>query len=63
MDKRIQFLKTYANLPLPLRDEIVVVIDSEPLTWNAAKLEVEQEPLTKKAKQILDILESLKILA
>lgn len=62
MDKRTQFLKIYANLPLTSRDGIVVVVGSEPLTWNAAKLEIEQEPLTPKGKQILDILENLKIL-
>ena len=62
MDSRTKFLKIYANLPLTSRDEIVVVLGSEPLTWNSAKLEVEQEPLTPKGKQILDILESLKIL-
>jgi hypothetical protein len=62
MDKQTQFLKVYANLPLTTREGIVVVLGSEPLTWNAAKIEVEQEPITPKAKQILDILEGLKIL-
>jgi len=60
MDRRIQFLKIYANLPLGMRDEIVVVANNEPLTWNAAKLEIEQN--TPKGKEILKILMSLKIL-
>lgn len=60
MDKKTQFLKIYANLPLGIRDEIVVVVDNEPLTWNAAKLEIEQN--TPKGKEILKILTSLKIL-
>lgn len=60
MDKRIQFLKIYANLPLGMRDEIVVVAKNEPLTWNAARLEIEQN--TPKGKEILKILTSLKIL-
>ncbi len=60
MDKRIQFLKIYANLPLGMRDEIVVVVNNEPLTWNAAKLEIEQN--TPKGKEVLKILTSLKIL-
>lgn len=60
MDKTTQFLKIYANLPLGMRDEIVVVVDNEPLTWNAAKLEIEQN--TPKGKEILKILTNLKIL-
>lgn len=60
MDKKTQFLKIYANLPLGMRDEIVVVVGNEPLTWNAAKLEIEQD--TPKGKEILKILTSLKIL-
>ena len=60
MDKRTQFLKTYANLPLGSREEIVVVVDGEPLTWKAAELEIEQD--TPKGKEILDILTKLKIL-
>ncbi len=60
MDKKTQFLKIYANLPLGMRDEIVVVVDNEPLTWNAARLEIEQD--TPKGKEILKILTNLKIL-
>ena len=60
MDKRTDFLTIYANLPLATRNEIVVVIDNEPLTWNAANLEVEQN--TAKGKRILEILTNLKIL-
>lgn len=60
MDKKTQFLKVYANLPLGAREEIVVVVDGEPLTWHVAKLEVEQD--TAKGKQVLETLTSLKIL-
>lgn len=60
MDKKSQFLKVYANLPLGARDEIVAVVEGEPLTWKAAKLEIEQE--TPKGKQVLETLTSLKIL-
>ncbi len=60
MDKRSQFLKVYANLPLGSRQEIIVVIGGEPLTWQAAELEIEQD--TPKGKEILDILTNLKIL-
>lgn len=60
MDKKTQFLKIYANLPLGMRDEIVVVLGNEPLTWNVAKLEIEQD--TPKGKEVLKILTNLKIL-
>lgn len=60
MDKKSQFLKTYASLPLGARDEIVAVVEGEPLTWKAAKLEIEQD--TPKGKQVLETLTSLKIL-
>ena len=59
-DKKSQFLKTYANLPLPSRQEIVVVIDGEPLTWNVIRLEIEND--TEKGSKALEILEGLGIL-
>lgn len=60
MDRKSQFLKTYANLPLNQRNEIVVVVDNEPLTWNSARIEVEND--TDKGKEILEKLVELKIL-
>jgi len=51
MDRKSQFVRTYSNLPLGLREEIVVVINNKPLTWNAAYIEVENE--TDKGKEIL----------
>jgi hypothetical protein len=35
------FLQVYANLPKKLREQIVVVIDGQPMTWNAVYVEVE----------------------
>lgn len=59
-DKKARFLKIYANLPLGARNEIIAVIDTEPLTWNAVKLEVENN--TKKGDQALQTLEELGVL-
>jgi len=59
-DIKSTFLKAYANLPLALRQEIVAVLDREPMTWNAVKLEVENN--TKKGAAALKILEELGIL-
>ena len=47
-------------MPLGVRNEIVAVVDSEPITWNVAKLEIEQD--TEKGKQVLELLFKLDIL-
>lgn len=55
MNKKTLFLRTYANLPLESRKEPIVVLnDGEPLTWNAAWIEIEND--TEKANSILDFL-------
>lgn len=42
--KKHKFNKIYANIPLGLRDEIVVVLENnEPLSWNAAKIEIDND--------------------
>jgi len=39
-----KFLKVYANLPVGLRNEIVLVLPEKgPLTWNAAYIEIENK--------------------
>lgn len=60
MNLQTKFLQIYANLPLNQRQGVVVVIDNEPLSWNAVKLEVDQD--TEKAKQILELLVKLGII-
>ncbi|PIS09032.1 hypothetical protein COT75_03645 [Candidatus Beckwithbacteria bacterium CG10_big_fil_rev_8_21_14_0_10_34_10] len=54
------FFKAYANLPLSLRQEIIVVLDNEPLSWNAVKIEIENE--TSKGKAILVKLVQMRII-
>lgn len=53
-------MKIYANLPLALRGEIVLVIDGEPVTWNAVWLEVDQK--TPISERMLEKLKILKII-
>lgn len=38
-----KFRRAYANVPLPLRDEICCVIDDEPLTFRTARLEIDNK--------------------
>ncbi len=57
MDSRTKFLKIYANIPVALRSEIVLVIDGEPVTWNVIWLEVEENtPISKKMLKKLELL-------
>ncbi len=60
MASREKFLQIYANLPLSVRSEIIVVIEHEPISWSAAKIEIEND--TPKSRQILDQLSTLGIL-
>jgi hypothetical protein len=60
MTKKERFLQTYASLPIASRDEIIVVIDGEPMTWKSAKIEVEMNTLI--GTKILDKLESMNLL-
>ncbi len=57
---REKFLNTYANLPLSVRNEIIFVLDNEPMTWNAVFLEVSQS--SEKGENILNKLKELKII-
>ena len=57
---RERFLKIYADIPLNIRKEIVVVLDKEPITWNVAYIEVINN--TEKSRKILKLLMELKII-
>ncbi len=60
MELREKFLKIYADIPLNLRKEIILVLEKEPLTWNVAYVEVTNH--TSKSEQILKKLKELKII-
>jgi hypothetical protein len=56
-----KFLKVYANLPISLRNEIILVLPEKgPLTWNAAYIEIENN--TEIGKVVLQKLSDLKII-
>ncbi|MBU2099953.1 hypothetical protein KKG83_04670 [Candidatus Micrarchaeota archaeon] len=56
-DLRTKFLDLFVNLPIPLRREIIVVIDNQPISWNIAYKEIKAE--TKLGKRILKELDTL----
>ena len=60
MDFKERFYKVYNNLPLNLRDEVVLVIQNEPLTWKVARLEVDQD--TELSRTILEKLAALGVI-
>lgn len=60
MVKKEKFYKVYNNLPLSLRDEIIIVIGNEPISWKVAKLEIDNN--TELSETILGKLEALKII-
>lgn len=57
---REKFLKIYADLPLSIRKEIILILDKEPITWNAAYIEVFNK--TQKSGKILKKLDELRII-
>jgi len=59
--KKEKFLKIYANLPINLRNEIILVLDKKgPITWNAAYIEINNN--TKLGEIIFKKLVQLKII-
>lgn len=56
-----RFLKIYANLPLGLRNEIILVLEERgPISWNVAFVEINNE--TKLGAVILQKLIDLNII-
>jgi hypothetical protein len=59
--ERIKFMKIFNNLPDKIRSEdIIVVIEGKPYTWNAAYFEVKND--TSLGKKILNKLKDLSII-
>ena len=60
MNKKQSFYKIYSNLPLNIREEIVIVYNDEPISWKVVKLYVDED--TKSGKEILEKMEKLNII-
>lgn len=61
MKNKDRFVKVYSNLPINLRNEVILVLlNTGPITWNVAFLEINAE--TETGKIILDKLIELKII-
>lgn len=61
MEGKDRFIRVYSNLPLNLRNEIILVLpNTGAITWNVAFLEINGE--TEIGQTILDKLIELKII-
>jgi len=61
MENKDSFLKVYSNLPINLRNEVILVLsDKGPIIWNVAFLEINHE--TELGEIILKKLMELKII-
>ncbi|MFA4887307.1 MAG: hypothetical protein WC595_03785 [Candidatus Nanoarchaeia archaeon] len=57
---KARFLEAYANVPGPLRKEIIAVIGNETFAWNTARAEILNN--TKSAKVILSHLSKMEVI-
>ena len=57
---KAKFLKLIANVPFPLRDEIIAMVDKQPVSWNVAYVEISH--YTDKAQEILQHLRQIGLL-
>ena len=57
---REDFLKVFANIPLGLRDDIILVFEDKPLTWSVIYLEVKAN--TDLSNKILKELKELNLI-
>lgn len=57
---KAKFLKLFASVPLPLRNEIIAIANNQPISWSAAYGEVRHD--TDKAQNILTHLKQIGLL-
>ena len=58
---KARFLKVYSNLPMNLRNDVVLALEEQgPITWNVAYIEINNE--TKLGEWMFDKLVKLEII-
>lgn len=57
---KVKFLQAFANVPHPLRKEIIAVIGEDTFNWSSAKAEIVHD--TEKAPVILEHLKKIGVL-
>ena len=59
-DLKAKFLKVVADVPIPLREEIIAMVDNKGVSWNVAYGEVKND--TKNSKDLLKHLTQIGLL-
>jgi hypothetical protein len=59
-NQKERFLKVYYNLPLKIREEVILDLEDKPISWNVAYVEIKNG--TETGKIILEKLTELKII-
>jgi hypothetical protein len=63
-NKREKFLRTFANIPMNLRTEIILVLEEnkikQPITWEVAYFEIKNN--TERSEKILEKLAELNLI-
>lgn len=54
------FMKVYSNLPLNVRDDIVLVLHEEPVSWRVAYFEIKNN--SEKAVEVLENMKKLELI-
>jgi len=57
---RSKFMKIFANIPENLREDILLVFDKKPYTWNSAYFEIKEK--TNLGGEILKTLKEIEII-
>lgn len=60
MEGAEDFFKVYAGLPMEERNNVVAVLDEEPISWNLAFTEIKNN--TSNGAKILKILKTIEII-
>ena len=54
------FFKVFSNVPIDERNNVIVIIDKESISWNLASIEIKNK--TKRGEKVLKTLKELEII-
>ena len=60
MEDNQEFFKVFSNVPIDERNNVVVIINGESISWNLASIEIKNN--TKRGEKILKTLKELEII-
>lgn len=60
MEDSQDFFKVFSNVPIEERNNVIVIIEGRPISWNLASIEIKNK--TKRGEKILKTLKDLEII-